>query len=342
MADEFVLIDVQGAPYEMGRQHGQQAAALVTGYLACIEKVTGQTRPMLCRNAERFLPMLQTLSPRFVEEVQGLSKGASISFAEALLCQVRAEASHSWDGGCTAFALKGHATADGQVLIGQNQDMEADFDDVAILLRVHPTDGRPRALMFTFAGQLGYSGINECGLAHFANSLYDFQWRPGMPHYPLKRVLLEQRTVAEAIALLGRYAVCSSGNLIIADGQGSIADLEIRPDGMTRYEDAHHDQLLHTNHYLCSEFAHLNSGWLPDTVPRLERMRDLVRAAWGSITVDVLKEFLADHDGAPAGICRHGASNLHSIAGYIAEPARRILHVRRGYGCRGTWMVYKV
>ena len=73
---------------------------------------------------------------------------------------------------------------------------------MAILLHVKPTDGRPRALIFTFAGQLGYAGMNQHGLAHFANALYDCQWHFGLPHYPLKRVMLEQPNLEGCIKLL--------------------------------------------------------------------------------------------------------------------------------------------
>ena len=97
--------------------------------------------------------------------------------------------------------LKGKATKDGKPLAGQNQDLEPEYANVAILLKVRPNDGRPGALMFTFAGQLGYSGMNHFGVAHFANALYDFRWRPGLPHYPLKRVMLEQRNVPQCVEL---------------------------------------------------------------------------------------------------------------------------------------------
>jgi len=110
---------------------------------------------------------------------------AGISLAEAVLCQARAEAGRVAEGGCTAFALTGQATSDGQPLAGQNQDLEPEYADVAIILRVKPGDGRPRAIIFTFAGQLGYCGMNELGLTHFANALYDFQWQPDLAHYPL-------------------------------------------------------------------------------------------------------------------------------------------------------------
>ena len=341
MLNEFPLIEVEGDSYEMGRQHGQKAGALIRKYLLWIEKLTGKPLDLLCRNALLFQQPIQELSPKYLEEIEGLADGAGISFPEAMLCQVRAEASRTWDGGCTAFALKGEATAGGQVLLGQNQDLEAEFGDVGIILRVCPADSRPRALMFTFAGQLGYSGLNQFGLAHFTNAL-GCEWRPGVPHYPLKRVLLEQRTVHDSLELIQRHRVCSAANLVLADGEGTIADVEIRPDGMALSGDSQSAVRLHTNHYLSQRFCTIESNLLPDSVFRLERISTLVRKAWGSITVDTLKEFLSDHEGDPAGICRHGAFNLHSISGYIAEPMKGLLHVRRGHGCLGTWVAYEV
>jgi isopenicillin-N N-acyltransferase-like protein len=130
--------------------------------------------------------------------------------------------------------------------------------------------------------------------------------------------------------------------LVLADGQGEIADVEIRPEGTAIYNDEHPDMRLHSNHYVAPEFAGFEDNTVPDSPARLCRMRTLVRNSWGKITVEVLKEILADHEGDPAGLCRHGATNWHTVFGYIAEPARRVLHLRRGHGCIGTWATYQV
>lgn len=338
----FPLIEVSGSAYQMGYQHGAQAADLVQKYLLWIERLTGKPRNLLNQNAMAFLPMMEGLSPAFVEEVRGLADGAGISFEEAMLCQARAEAARVNEGGCTAFALTGSATADGRPLAGQNQDLEPEYADVAILLHVKPPCGRPRAVIFTFAGQLGYSGMNQYGLAHFANALYDFQWRPGTPHYPLKRVMLEQRNVEACVKLLQRHRTCSAANVVICDGEGQIGDVEIRPEGIAPFEDAHADCCLHTNHYLTPDFVDYETNSLPDSCPRLDRIRVLIRENWGKITVETMKRILADHEGDPGGICRHGERDMHSISGYIAEPTKGVLHVRRGHGCLGTWRTYPV
>jgi isopenicillin-N N-acyltransferase-like protein len=289
-----------------------------------------------------FLPAIEALSPSLVEEIRGLADGADISFEEALLCQIRSDAARISSGGCTAFALTGSATADHQALAGQNQDLEPEFADIAILLQLKPTDGRPAAMMFTFAGQLGYAGMNQYGLAHFNNALFDFQWTLDLPRQPLKRVMFEKRTVEECVGLLTQYRVCSAANMVFCDGQGNIADVEIRPEGIALFLDEHPDYRLHTNHYVTPQFADYETDSLPDSGPRLARMRALIKENWGKITVETMKEILADHQGHPGGICRHGEAGWHSISGYIAEPAMRLLHVRRGHGCTGVWQVYSV
>jgi hypothetical protein len=196
--------------------------------------------------------------------------------------------------------------------------------------------------MLTFAWQLGYAGMNEYGIAHFANSLYNFEWRFGLPHYPLKRTLLEQRTVADCVRLIAHNDFCSAANVVLCDGSGGIADVEVRPEGTAVYRDAHADVRLHTNHYVTKEFARHEDGTLADSCPRLDRIRMLIRESFGKITVDRMKAILSDHEGDSAAICRHGATGLHSICGYIADPASGLFDVRRGYGCDGHWQQYRM
>jgi isopenicillin-N N-acyltransferase-like protein len=99
---------------------------------------------------------------------------------------------------------------------------------------------------------------------------------------------------------------------------------------------------LHTNHYLTAQFAAHETNTVGDSRPRLARLAALAAGAWGGITVDALKGWLADHAGDPGGICRHGANGWQTIAGYIAEPAKGLFHIRRGHGCAGSWQTYEV
>jgi hypothetical protein len=328
----------------MGYQHGAQAGSLIERYLLLIERI-GLSRDELCRNAMTYLPHVKALSPPLVEEVRGLADGADISFEEAFLCQTRFYAARgifTGEEGCTAFAVKGQATVDGQPLAGQNQDLRVEFADVGIVLRVKPTDGRPRAVMFTFAGQLGYHGMNQYGVSNFTNGVQDFEWQPGLPHYPLKRVMMEKQSTDECVALLRNERACGAANIVLCDSQGDFASVEVRPDRVVVFVDDHQDRLVHTNHYLSEEFASHDKPQ-PNSYQRLARMRALIQEHWGCIDVETLKGFLSDHEGDPTGICRHGGpTESHSIAGYIAEPAKGLLHIRRGHGCLGSWQTYEV
>ena len=339
----FPLVSVSGTPREMGRQHGAQAAPLIAGYLAWIEKTTGTDRGELGRRARAFEPFIDALNPLLLDEVRGLAEGAAIPYEHALLCQTRGEAAKApLNEGCTAFALKGAATRKGQTLAGQNQDLPPEFADLGIVLHLKPADGRPRAMTFTFAGQLGYMGMNHLGVAHFANGLGDAQWQLALPHYPLKRTLLEQRDIPACLDLLQKHRMCSPANMVFCDGADQIADVEIRPEGIALYPDEDPDRRLHTNHYLTPEYAPHETHRTADSVPRLIRVRELVQAYWGSIDVGIMQEILADHQGDPGAICRHGEGGSHSICGYIAEPDKGLFHVRRGHGCLGTWTAYEV
>ena len=339
---EWPLVEVAGSAYDMGYEHGVQASELVERYLFWIERMTGRSRDELCRNAMAFLPLMERLSSAYIEEIRGLSEGAKISFDEAVLCQARGEAARVSDEACTAFALTRGATRGGVTLAGQNQDLAPEYGAFAVLLKGKPSDGRPRFLMFTFAGQLGYSGMNQHGVAHFANALYDCPWEMGLPHYPLKRAALEQADLKGVTGLLSKHRVCSAGNMVVCTGAGDIADYEIRPEGFREYRGGDPDSIVHANHYESEDFEPFETNSLADSCSRAERMRVLVAEHYGEITVATMKAALADHEGDPAAICRHGASDMISLSGYIADATNRVLHVRRGHGCTGTWTDYTV
>ena len=91
----FPLVEVSGTPRQMGRQHGEQAAALIAGYLTWIEKTTGKDRDELGRRAHAFEPFIDTLNPLLLDEIRGLAEGAAISYDHALLCQARGEATRA-------------------------------------------------------------------------------------------------------------------------------------------------------------------------------------------------------------------------------------------------------
>jgi len=350
----FPLLEASGAPRELGRQHGEQCREHLQAFLGYLRDALRLSAGETEQRALRFLPLFQQHCTHLVEEIKGVAEGARVALAAALAVQIRAEMGPVGRGeGCTTFVISGRGTASGQILIGQNSDMDPEIEPCSYLLRLRPV-GKPAVLMWTFGGQIGYHGLNSAGVAHFANALGGGPaWKFHLPHYPVKRMMLERQTLPEVFTLLRNVPVCSSGNYVLCDGVGQIADVELTPDGFTVIEDTGAGFITHTNHFLCGlhDCPANRTASVPDSFPRLERIRTLIAAKFGSITVDDMKSFLADHEGRPTSLCRHPhdgpdhpsvSARGRTVASLIAEPAKGLLHVSRGNPCMNGYRTYSL
>lgn len=345
----YLLFDAAGSPRELGRQHGEQAREPICGYLDFLRSSLQLTPEQLAQRALRFEPLFREHCPDLFTEVQGLAEGAAISFPAALALQLRGELGQVSDGACTTFVLGPSATAEGQVLIGQTSDTPAEIEAFAYGLRLRPVD-RPALLMWTFGGMLGYHGFNAHGVAHFANALSGGPaWKFALSHYPLKRRILEQASLPDVLSLMRRSPVCSNGNYVLCDGQGGIADVELTPDGPFILEPPTEGFLAHSNHYLCQAHA-CESNFaqsLPDSFPRLDRIRALIRERLGRITLSDMQHFLSDHSGYPTGICRHPHDGPDdpllpaagkTVAAIVAQPQSGRLTIACGNPCENPYV----
>jgi isopenicillin-N N-acyltransferase-like protein len=354
----FPLLEAAGTPRELGRQHGEQCRRQLRAFLDYLRAALKLSTAEITRRALLFLPLFDRHCPHLVEEMEGLAEGAGLPLAQALAVQVRGEMGLLKEGpdpreGCTTFVISGRGTASGQILIGQNSDMDPEIEPCSYVLRLRP-QGKPPMLMWTFGGQIGYHGMNGAGVAHFANALGGGPpWKFALPHYPVKRMMLERQTLAEVFDLLRSAPVCSSGNYVLCDGAGRIANVELTPEGFSVIEDTGAGFITHTNHFLCSphDCPANRQASVPDSFPRLERIRMLVAAKFGSITADDMKSFLADHSGQPTSICRHAhdgpdhpsvSARGRTVASLIAEPAAGRLHVSRGNPCRNGYSTFSL
>lgn len=354
----FPAVFVSGTPYEMGYQHGRAAGDQMRAFADHLVRASGHTRTVVLGAAARFRPACERFCPQLMPELEGLAAGAGISLEEALLLQVRGEVAPLLaEAACTTFAVEGRHTPDGGILIGQTSDMEAELEQFFLVLHLAPEDG-PEILMWTFAGQLGYHGLNQHGVAHFANSVWGgpeaaalpelgLESPPfGLPHYPIKRRLYECRTRAEVEAMWRALPVVSSGNYMIATGDPGIVDLEVTPAGFAALEPGE-GFLAHANHFLADSFRTpaTDAASLPDSPHRQARMTELLRERLGDLSVETLKPVLSDHHGHPCSICRHeetGPRKMVTVAGLIAEPQAGRLHAARGNPCRGDWTTYSL
>ncbi|MBM3737933.1 MAG: hypothetical protein FJW39_19295 [Acidobacteria bacterium] len=339
----YPLFTAAGSHRELGRQHGEQARDHIARHLDVMCSGMRITRAALGRKAARFTPLFEQHCPHLLDEIRGLANGARVSVEEAMACSIRGELGHVKDEGCTAYAIGRGRTEAGQVLAGQNSDMDGNVPPMAYVLRLKPA-GKPEILMWTFGGMIGYHGMNSEGVAHFANALGGGPaGRFAMPHYPVKRMILEGRTVANAVDLLRRVPLASNGNYVMCDGTGAILDVEATTAGPEIIGDNGAGFLAHTNHFVCSRYARPDNhakSW-KDSFPRMERMAGLIESRGNAVKLEDIKDFLRDHRGEPTAICRHNGES-RTVASLIAEPARRRLHVAAGWPCKSEYVVYSM
>jgi isopenicillin-N N-acyltransferase-like protein len=362
-------VSVSGGPYERGLQHGRQCGDLIARYADVLLRTIrleaawralavdpSLDRKSLLARCLAFLPQYQAFAPHLVEEMRGIADGAKLDFAEVLLVNTRAEVmgirsdrvAHRSPGaearsvdGCTAFALGRSATANTEIVAGQNLDQDPANADLLVMLRVEPDDAPP-ALMCTFAGLVGYPGINAAGIAVFQNALSTSQWRPrGMPHYLLKRVLLEQVTLAGCMDVLRNARLCSSTNYVLAD-RNTVLAVETTPDGIATVA-AEKDVVVHANHFADPVLAQDDAllPGMPDSACRASRLAALIAQSPERPTAATMMDMLADHDGHPASICRH-EPGFASIASLVAEADHARLHVTIGNPCQHTAVMYEL
>src|SRR5262249_27111101 len=161
--------------------------------------------------ALQFRPLFAKYCPHLLEEIEGLAEGARISLAEALAVNIRGGLSQAPRDGCTAYVVGAAGSAKREILAGQNSDMTTGIPPLGYVLHLKPVN-KPEVLMWTFGGMIGYHGMNSAGVAHFANDLGGGgpATRFAMPHYPIKRMMLECDHVDQVIRLFREIPVGSN------------------------------------------------------------------------------------------------------------------------------------
>ncbi len=352
MSAAFPFYEFHGSNLEIGRQHGKLAGELVHLHLnMALGKL--EAKDIDCATARRrarlYIPFIEEHAPHLAQELTGLSQGADISPEDAYILQLRAElavdpgedgteaaamAREALAHECTTFAISGKHTADGIPISGQNADLPAGTRDVGIVARIVPDD-RPALLMLTPAGQISYIGINDQGMAVFANFLNTGSWRAGFPRYLLSRTVLEYDSIDAALAKLGTIPRASSRNVLMMERSGNAVDMEFAVEREARL-DADDGVLAHSNHFVAPELHDCETSE-PDrhnnSCLRLGRMKELIQSRSGEITPETAMEFCRDRENTPDAICRHlgdGPGDYITFASVIARPSEGEMWVAPG------------
>ncbi|KAF2087508.1 AAT-domain-containing protein [Saccharata proteae CBS 121410] len=294
-------IHCSGTPYEIGLIHGHEGAAQVAGsirfYANLFASTAKLTWPQVRTTALSFESSLRRKWPAYLQEMCGVADGAGVEVADIIALNVRTEISFGlFSDGCSMY-------------IAQNWDWQPaqlpNLLHLTITSHLHPT-----IQTITEAGILSKIGLNDSHVAVTLNAIR----APGMdptrlPCHLALRLALSSTSTNAAFEAIEKHGVASACVISIADGAGDAVCLECSAVGIQKvFPDRETGKLYHTNHYILPHAGVKDSVWLPDSIPRLERIREKAEALAKSNPepgVDELGcEVFCDEKGWPNGICR--------------------------------------
>ena len=343
------FVQASGSPREIGRAHGRALAGPLRAFLddglARLNHVTPQplTMTQLRRPVVAYGAAVRAAVPDLAEEVAGLAEGAGISEDEAWVLQLRREIL-----GCRRVPSAGDCTTYARVLPGsepvlaQTVDQNAYVDSHIAVVRITPAGSRRRTLVLSFAGLLGYLGLNSDGLAIGLNLVTDGEWHAGVPPYMAIRHLLDNASsVAEALELLPGIPLSSSRCLTLCDRRRAVYAEILKGD--IRVTEPESGTVVHANHYLHEDFAPLDRQTAPDRVSSDRRLDAAARGLAALPAGAGPEEHLALLSRPPICICDHGDIRVErTVAAVVLEPAAGRLHLRPGDPSRSATRTFTV
>ena len=348
-APPIPLVAAQGSPFDIGRCHG---TALGPALRAFLDDGLGRLDQLLRAPVPRdglraviepYGAAIASATPDLAEEIEGLAEGAAISWHDAVLLQVRREVMGYQKvpsaGDCTTYARVAGGPW-GEPVLAQTIDLSGNLDDQIAVLHISPAATARKVLVLSFAGLLGYLGINSSGLAVGLNLVLGGDWRPGVPPYlAIRHVLEVADSVEAAVKVLSSLPLASSRSIMLCGGQEA-GYAEVLGDEL-RFTAA--SQPVHTNHYLDAGFAHADEINVFAGNSSRQRL-DACRRALADLPPDADAERHFGILSAPP-ICVGDTGDIRrerTVAAVVALPARGELHVRPGDPSRSATQVFRL
>ena len=316
------VISITGNPFELGYQHGNQAKEAIREnilfYLDLWKYFGNVGCNQVLRDAQMFIPYIETFDPELLEELRGIAEGSKIQFEEIIALNCRWEMTYAYmshaqtyQDGCTAYALTPQSTKNQHTFIGQNWDYKP--KSLCIILKIHQ-NCKPDIIAHTEAGIIGQKGFNSKGIGVCINYIRCDKdvFHAGLPVWIKVRGILNSVNFPDCLKILSNFGGPNSVNLIVANRDGEAIDVESTPDD-TFFLYPQHGILTHTNHFLSSGIGARDTGktLLPDTVIRNHRAFQLLKDKRENLQDDAIKDVLKDHFGHPNSICRHRDDRVH-------------------------------
>ncbi|MFJ7335903.1 C45 family autoproteolytic acyltransferase/hydrolase [Streptomyces sp. NPDC101110] len=326
MKHSLSLVEISGTAPQRGRQYGeavaQQLDAALGYYAEAFGVSTGLTWQQVTARAARWLDPVRKYAPDLLEEMQGIADGAGLDLLDIMALNARGEVIYDDSfnrmprreepaEGCTSFTVHGEASGDSHVWAGQNWDWRAGVADTVVMLRIVQPP-KPTVIMQVEAGQIGRQGANSAGIALNANGLGGrFDDAVGLPQTVIRRRVLDQSNITEALDVLFRTRAHIASNALLTCREGFAIDVETTPAGHG-WLYPNDGLLVHGNHYQAGVPDALAGDYRPissDSLVRLPRaqegLRKLREATGPDESRKLIKQAMSDHLGYPESLCTH-------------------------------------
>ena len=365
------VMQVRGAPEELGYQHARLATPLMAeGDRRMIELFSEYVPSSLFRWAithivqARYRNLDDGFPDRRRAEIYGETSGYDDPFTGFFptyqrliylhgLYDIALAFEHSPLIGCTAFVASGDATgggsASGHTIVGRNFDLDIDpwFDEEKLVEVVEPKDGIA-FVSVAWPGMTGVvTGMNAAGIWVSVNG-----GRASAPHtggvpvvFTTRAVLEQARSLDEALAIIEHHEPMVSHILLLADGKTGESMVVERAPGRAPGVLRDPSTIVLSNHFRTSPLredpkdAHVRDT--TSTELRQARLEELVREHRGAIDPPLAVAMLRDRQapgGAPLPLGHRGAIDAmiatHSV---VADLTAHVLWVSEGPHTLGAY-----
>lgn len=304
MKNEHIVptVIMSGTPSERGFVYGaavkEQIAKNIEFYNRLITLPADKKR----EHTLRFADITEKFNPSLKEEMDGIARGAEVDPTEIYMINARTELlalSGIVHPECSTFFFPKTK------ILFENWDWLEDSNGLAVMLSITLPNGS-KILTFTEAGMVGKIGISSNGFGVAFNYLFPEPNMGGLPVHILLRTLLEQNSYAEALAMLSKEHVGTSGNIMLASVSGENIDAELT--GVKTYiiNGDTEKPLAHTNHYMAgavNDSEKAGPGFVSNSFERIERINELLSSATEQSVQDA-KQTLSDRRDGHGMLCR--------------------------------------
>jgi isopenicillin-N N-acyltransferase-like protein len=328
---------------ELGEDQIRRAVAALDGELP-----EGRSADDQLALARAYRAVTEPAYPRLLEELDGCAEAAAVDplafFATTIEELWYAPYAKATAGRCSDVVAGPAATADGHTWVGHNNDLHPDREDDIVAIE-KAVDGEPVILQLGGVPWLSV-GWNQAGLSLTGNELSPNDERVGISRSHQVLAMMRAGNLHEMVAEAIRPDRASSYNNVLADRWGDVANVEGSATDVeiTRLDEA--DHLAHTNHYVTERMRSYEGD--PDYAVRSDvrycRARDLLaEQPPGSITPDVLRTILSDHEHRPDEVCRHpefGHPESKTVFWCVADVTEGRIRFGRGNPCDSVEQTY--